>query len=118
MSLLPDVDPVFGIVERYSFDHDTGRLIIARTQLVQDILDNNTELANSNDRSWRKRDDRQMLFASIPNIVIEQWLAEGINVWAAKTDRQGRPNEMLKRVLRKLEDPEWRRLKTTSMRMA
>ena len=120
MSLLPRVDPLdVAIAHQVRKDEETGDLVIKRTQDVSAILDNNREMANANDTSWRKKDDRSVMIASIPNIVIEMWLKEGINVWLAKVDRRtGRPNEHLKKVLQRLDDPEWRYLKTTSMRVS
>lgn len=120
MSVLPQVDPLdVAIAHQVRKDQETGDLIIKRTQDVSAILENNREMANANDQGWRKKDDKSLLIASIPNIVIEMWLKEGINVWLAKVDRRtGRPNWHLKQVLRRLDDPEWRYLKTTSMRVS
>jgi hypothetical protein len=117
MSFLPEIDAFTGIRTNYSWDEDSKTLILKRTQDCNAIIDLNKARQNENDQSWRKKEDRWMLFASIPNLFIEAWLKEGINVYNAKTDRHGKPNEDMVRVLRKLEDPDYKHLKTTTMRM-
>jgi len=117
MSFLPEVDPFTGTVETYSWNEATKSLTIARTQDCTPILDANKAMQNDTSQAWKKSEARWMQIASIPNEIIAQWLQEGINVYHAKTDRHGVPNEHMKRVLAKLADPDWRYLKTTTMRL-
>lgn len=114
--LLFDFDPFNGVLEEYSYDQETGDVVFKRTQWVQPLLDDNAEWRNA-EQNWRKKDDKWVRYASIPNVVVEQWMKEGINVYHAETDRNGVPNEHLKAVLRKLRDPEWKWLKTVDMDM-
>lgn len=119
MSLLPRVDPLdLAISHRVRVDEETGDLVVRRTQDVSAILDRNKERQNSGNTSYRTDEMGLHLHASIPNIVIEKWLQEeGVNVWLAKVSRRtGRPNWHMRQVLRKLEDPDWKHLKTTTMK--
>lgn len=79
-----------------------GTLTFERTQDCEPILERNKALQNDGDGYSPSRDLRRV--ASIPNVVIEKWLNEdGINLFdPAHADA----------VRRKLNDPEWRHLRT------
>lgn len=118
MSILPEVDAFTGVVTQRRYDHNTQTLHIKREQDCRELIDLNKAQRDENDQSWRKKEDRMMHFARIPDVFIEKWLREdGFNVYAAKMDRHGRPNDDMVRLLRKLEDPDYKWLKTTNMRM-
>jgi hypothetical protein len=114
--LMFDWDPFLGVLEEYQYDTDTGQMTIKRTQDCSSVLDDNAEWRQS-EQTWRKKEDKWLRYASIPMLVVEQWMKEGINVLLAETDRNGVPNEHLKRVLKKLRDPDWQHLKTVDMDM-
>lgn len=115
--LMFDWDPFHGVMETYPhYDTDTGVLTVKRVQDCTSVLDDNAEWRNA-EQNWRQKDDRWIRYASIPMIVVEMWMQEGINVFLAETDRNGVPNEHLKGVLRKLRDPDWKHLKTVDMDM-
>lgn len=81
---------------------DGGNQIVFETrQDVQPILDNNKRLANLGDNYTPSRDLQHV--ASIPLVVVEQWLMEGINIF----DK----NDMAK-VRQKLNDPDFRDFRT------
>lgn len=71
-----------GIVEERSFESD-GSLLIKRMQEVSPFLDRNAYLRNHVD--WRGTRDPNLpdmrLVASIPNMIIEEWLKKGISVY-------------------------------------
>ena len=100
-----DTDPLTGIKSYHDYDHSTGVMHIQKVQDVEPILERNKALANTNHselgrkRSWWH-------CATVPNVVIEKWLSEeGINFY--KKDHWPA-------VKRKLNDPEWRYLRTGS----
>jgi len=114
--LMFDWDPCLGVLEEYDYDYTTGVMTIKRTQDHSSVLDDNAEWRNA-EQNWRKKDDKWIRYASIPSLVAELWMQEGINVLHAETDRNGVPNEHLKGVLKKLRDPQWKFLKTVDMDM-
>lgn len=114
--LFYDWDPEMKILESYSYDEQTGVVTIKRQQDCTTVLSDNAEWRQS-EQTWKKKEDRWLRYASIPLIVVEMWMAEGIDVFKAETDRHGRPNEHLKAVLKKLRDPDWQHLKTVDMDM-
>lgn len=80
-----------------------GELVVKRTQDVEPILDHNKRLQAEGVGGWRRTAKalrRQV--AEIPNIVVEQWLKEGFNIFQV-SERELR---------RKLDSPEWSYLKT------
>lgn len=86
-----------------------GTMTIQRHQDVEGILESNKrELIDNevNDKSFGRK------VASIPNLVIEQWMKEGINVYQMGVDPAVR-----KAVMRKLNSPEWRYLRTHNSRL-
>lgn len=104
-----DYDPFTGITEYVDYDHQTDTLIVHRVQDVEPVLEQNKAIANEVDISKRGIKDGWWRFAHIPAIVIEQWLKEGINIFS-KNDK--------KKVFEKLNDPDYRYLKTTTGRHA
>lgn len=115
--LLFDWDPFHGIMETYPhYDPDTGVLTYKRVQDCTTLLDDNAEWRAA-EQTWRKKEDKWLRFASIPMIVVEIWMQEGINVFQAETDRRGVPNEHMRAVLAKLRDPDWKHLLTVDMDM-
>jgi hypothetical protein len=88
-----------------------GKLLVVRSQDVAPYLRENAELRNSAS-SWRPYSGKGTMrkVAEIPNIVAEQWLKEGINVFS------GDP-EMMKRVRRKLDDYTNQKLRTMPGKM-
>lgn len=113
--MLPDWDPVFNILEEYRYDPETRSMTIKRTQYVQPMLEDNAAHRAANYEGWRKDDAKWVKMASIPNLVVEMWLKEGIDVYAAEMDRHGVPNDHMKAVLKKLRDPDWKWLKCHDM---
>lgn len=114
--LMFDWDPMNQVLEEYDYDQTTGVMTIKRTQDAKQTLDDNAEW-RAGEQNWRKKDDKWLRYASIPMIVCELWMNEGINVLMAETDRNGVPNDHLKAVLKKLRDPQWAFLKTVDMDM-
>lgn len=88
------------------YDEGTDTLVIKESQDVDPILDRNKELANpglSGDGYSPSRDLKRV--ASIPNIIIQKWLQNGVNVF----DRNDWP-----KVKRLLNSSEWQNLRTSS----
>lgn len=80
---------------------EDGKAIERHTQDVEPILDQNKRLATADDGYSPSRDMRRV--ASIPNIVVLQWLAEGVDIFD--------PNDRAE-VKRRLNSPEWAHLRT------
>lgn len=111
-----DWDPEMKVLEEYQYDSDTGVITIKRTQDCTSLLSDNAEW-RAGEQPWKKKEDRWIRYASIPNLVVELWMKEGINVYLAETDRNGVANDHLRAVLKKLRDPDWKWLKTVDMDM-
>ena len=90
------------------FHNNGDGFIIERKQDVEDILKSNIEDAKENkqDTLFGRR------VASIPNIVVEQWLKEGINIY-----NMGHDPDVRRKVLLRLNSPEWKHLRTHNSRL-
>lgn len=92
---------------RLHYEAGGDALIVQRTQDVQPILDANRAAFNAAPEHGRFKGEMHRM-ASIPNIVIEQWLKEGINLY----DKHDWPA-----VRRKLNSPEYAYLRTKPGRL-
>lgn len=95
------------IMREWYPDEAAGKLVHRSTQDVEPILKNNKQLYNLNDgysasRGWRRA-------ASIPNIVIERWMKQGINAY----DEADWP-----KILAMLDSPEYLFLRTAPGRLS
>lgn len=81
---------------------------IERVQDVEGILEENKQVYDEDQRlnAFGRR------VASIPNIIVEQWLKEGINIFDMNKDP-----EVQKKVFMKLNSPDWRYLRTHNSRL-
>lgn len=91
-----------------------GKIVVVRSQDVAPYLRRNQQEMNSHS-DWRPyasgRKDRVMRkVAEIPNIVAEQWLKEGVNIFS-------KDPEMMKRVRLKLDDYTNKKLRTMPGKM-
>ena len=95
------------VFEKIHHDKQEDKLIISHTQDVSSILDAN-KIAR--DQAQGRRMGEMQRVASIPSIVVMEWMKEGINVLA--------PNrEDLKRMKKKLNSPEYAYLRTGGGRL-
>lgn len=80
-----------------------GQMLVKREQDVAPVLDHNKRLQANQVGGWRRASRTCMRYlGEIPNIVIEQWLKEGFNIF-----------QVSERELRaKLDHPDWSYLKT------
>ena len=113
MKLL-DVDPVFGTVDRMSYDHATGSLTIERTQDIGAILENNAETQNGH---FDRKSDMWPC-ASVPLNILEGWRQE----FNAKTGRKlldafSEDQEWERFVYGRLDDSSFRKLRTGLFRI-
>lgn len=86
---------------------DEGKLVTKLEQDVEPILENNKRLQNDGTGGWSKSRELRRV-ATVPLIVIDQWLREGINVFD--------PNHA-EAVKRKLNDPQYAHLRTAPGRI-
>lgn len=103
MKRLLDFDYDTGIETYFEFDHDQIR--IERIQDVQPFLEFNKNMAADDSIKRAGIKDSWMHAARIPTTVIESWLKEGIDVFN---------KDHWPQVKRKLNDPNWKYLKTIS----
>ncbi len=104
MGLIWDVANIEGGIKTgIDYDPIEDSLTVVHKQDVQPIIDLNKILYNDGTggygetREWRRA-------ATIPNIILEKWLKEeGIRYW----DSEDTP-----KLMAKLDDPEWRYLRT------
>jgi hypothetical protein len=80
---------------------DDGKIIERKTQDVEPILDHNKRLMSDGDGYSPSRDIRRA--ASIPMVVVEQWMREGVDIFD--------PNSR-EAIKRKLNSSEWAHLRT------
>jgi len=104
-----DYDPVTRITTTFDYDFDTDTTILHRSQpgnLVQSLLDVNKTLQNEEDYTKQGIKSGWWHYATIPNIVAEDWLNRfGVNIY--NKDHEKKVFELLNR-------PEYRYLKTTT----
>lgn len=113
--MAPEVERFTGIVESYDYDEQTGAIHWTRTQDISAILDDNHEHRAGNYDGWRKKEDKWVAMASIPNVVIEETMrVEGWSVYDARTDRNGVPNDQMRKLLKKLRS-DWKYFKKHDM---
>jgi hypothetical protein len=91
------------ILTELRYDAAEDALIVKREQDVQPILDANRRAFNDSPEHGRYIKGDMHRVASIPNVVVEQWLQEGINIF----DRADWP-----KVRQKLNSPEYAYLRT------
>lgn len=97
-----------GVATRIHKDRSSPTLYIERVQDVEPYLDRNKALQNmgKNDNELGRH------IASIPNVILERWINEdGVNYLALPK------REFDRLVRRKLRDPDWKWLRTTSARV-
>jgi hypothetical protein len=95
-----------GVSTAIAVDRSEPRVIVTRTQDCTPILERNKALANDGDGYSPSREFRRV--ASVPNVVVEQWLNEGINIF----DPDHWPE-----IRRRLNDPDNRFLRTAPGRV-
>lgn len=91
-----------------------GKIAVLQTQQVEAIIALNQRAFNDVP-TWRpysrgRREVARRYVAEIPEIVIERWFKEGINFYSADPDMQ-------RKVAQKLNDPEYRYLRTSPGRI-
>ena len=64
---------------RFAWQPSTETLLVERVQDVEPILEHNKKLYSLNDGYSPSRELRRV--ASIPLVVVEQWMKEGIDVY-------------------------------------
>ena len=101
---LVDYDPMTGMRLYFDYDEVDRKIVLHHEQDVSHMLERNVMLQNEPD--YKKegiRNDWQHL-AFIPDLVILRWRKEGIDVFNPDHHEA---------VMRKLRDPEYRKLRTT-----
>lgn len=95
-----------GVSSTFHYDSDGDKSIVETVQDVEPILENNKHLQTLNDGYNADRSMRRI--ASIPLVVVQQWMQEdGVNWLALPKD------EKAVYLRRKLNDPQWRYLRTS-----
>ena len=96
-----------GVSSTFHYDPDGDQSTVRTVQDVEPILENNKRLQTLNDGYTADRSLRRV--ASIPLVVVQQWMKEdGVN-WLALPKE-----EQTVYLRRKLNDPQWRYLRTSS----
>lgn len=67
------------LITRWQYDEPHGVGVVHRIQDVEPILEANKALYNSGDGYSPSRELRRV--ATIPAIVVEQWMKEGVNIF-------------------------------------
>lgn len=103
------LDDKGGMRTYFDYDHAAQETRIVRVQDVEPILERNKSLANDSDYSRQGIREDWWHYATIPNVVLEMWYAQGLVKSPTLTDP-----EDAGRVQKLLRDPQWRYLKTVS----
>ena len=111
MKRVLDIDPETGL--RHDFvGHDDGSFSIVTSQDAEAIIE--SDKTDQSIGKFRLKGDSEgdewWHVGCIPNIVVMKWLGEGIDVYSGDPD-------MKKKVARKLNDIEWRWLKSADVRV-
>lgn len=80
------------------------KLVIKRTQDVEPFIEASKK-AMAQETSWRPfaaPGDKMYRVASIPNIIVEQWLKEGFDIFDPSNE---------KALMKRLNSPEWKHLR-------
>ncbi len=94
------------IVSEFHYDEMQDLSVVRRIQDCEPIVENNKQLQSLN--SGYTADRSMKRIASIPLVVAEKWIVEdGVN-WMALPK-----HEKMKYLRRKLNDPQWRYLRTS-----
>jgi hypothetical protein len=102
-----DADPLTGVSTHHHYDPVTKVTTIRESQDIEPHINMNKALHNTSyQRDGIKND--MMHAAHIPDGIILEWMKEGINVY--------NPDHM-PRILRKLNDPEYKYLKTGNAKL-
>lgn len=96
------------VKEKIVLDRTEDKLHIAHEQDVSEILSQNRAHANARDKHAKWNDFERV--ASIPAVVVMEWMKEGINVMAPSADDK-------KRIKAKLNSPEYAYLRTRGGRL-
>ena len=105
-----EYNPLTGATESYYWDDASKTMTVRNRHDVTSILEANKRMAND---SLDQRFGGEMLhhIAEIPNAIIEKWLKEdGIDVFSDDPTMQ-------RAVMRKLHDPDWRYLRSTTKKV-
>lgn len=105
MKRLLDYDPFTGVTHYFHYDEQTGDWGIESQQDCSQIIEANKILQNEDSYSQKGIKNEWWHVASIPVVVQEKWLREGIDIFNKDHWHQ---------VKRKLNDPEYRYLKATT----
>lgn len=108
--LSTEYDDFTGITTEYWYDEINDSLTVNRKEDVESILDHNRRLANDSLHQNHGTGCMGTLVAVIPNTVIEQWLKEGVDLFSNEP-------EMKKKVKSRLNDPEYKYLRTFKGKM-
>ena len=100
-----DYNPVTGAREDYYWDEMDQKLTIRNRHDVTDVIEGNKQQQNA---SLDSRYGNQMMHhvADIPMAVVMQWKKEGLDIFRNDPETK-------RRLRRKLNDPDYRYLKTT-----
>ena len=96
------------VVSEWDYDAADDRMILKRRQDIEPILERNFEqYALDDTEGWTPSRDMRRV-ANIPNVTIEQWMREGINIY--------KPEDWPK-IRARLNDPSYLRLRTAPGRI-
>lgn len=105
-----DHNPVSGVTRQY-FANPDGSVTVRGIQDIDPIIQTNTRILNSKSSKSKKFNEAEGLgtkVASIPNIIVEKLLKDkGINLYTCPS----------KDILKLLNDPDYRKLRTAHGRL-
>lgn len=106
MKRLLDYNSLTGVAEYFHSDPSDNGFHIQTVQDVRPILEQNKNLRNHGDKGWK---GDMVHYASIPIVVLEKWWKELGSDPLAKENR--------KWLQKKLNDPDWKHLRTKEGRL-
>lgn len=106
-------DPYRERMKEYWYDEIEDKISVKYTDYGADhVIEANKREANESMNSHFYGDSKRMFkYASVPLTVVYDWMKEGLDVFSPDPDMQ-------RRVIRKLEDPDYKFFKTTEASLA
>jgi len=105
MKRLFDYDPMTGITQYFHYNENTGGWGIESIQDVEPFIERNKKLQNEQDYSKQGIKREWWHVATIPIVIQEKWLREdGIDIYN---------KDHWQKVKQKLNDPDWKYLRTS-----
>ena len=106
MDRIVDYNPLTGETVTFRYDHALDRVVLGHHQDVEPIIERNKQRLLDTDKHRQQAKDDWAMYASVPNVTIVDWRKnKGVDFFK----REDWP-----RVMKLINDPDYKYLKTTT----